>query len=257
MELLIEPSSWAIIIAVGFFAGFIDAVAGGGGLLSIPALLSLGVPPHIALGTNKLAASFGSSMAALTYYRQHLFNPKFWYHATIATFIGAIVGTFAVYLINTQWLEKLLPILIIAIAFYTLFNPNAMGCKNCSPPTKAPKQSKQWLQGFPLGFYDGFAGPGVGAFWTISSTSLHKLPILHSCGLARAMTLISNLTSLVVFIILGQVNIMIGLSMGLCMMLGSFVGARTAIKFGIPFIKPLFITVVVVMAANLAWGAWA
>lgn len=70
------------------------------------------------------------------------------------------------------------------------------------------------------------------------------------------MTLVSNLTSLVVFIILGQVNIMIGLSMGICMMIGSFVGARTAIKFGIPFIKPLFITVVVLMAANLAWSAW-
>ncbi|QYJ87426.1 TSUP family transporter [Shewanella mesophila] len=257
MELLLEPSSWAILAATGFIAGFIDAVAGGGGLLSIPALLTIGIPPHTALGTNKLAASFGSSMAAFTYYRKQFFTPRFWYHASIATFIGAVFGTVVVYLIDNQWLEKLLPIIIIFIAIYTLVKPNAMGDSAYIAPTTTPSKKKQWCQGLPLGFYDGFAGPAVGAFWTISSASQYKLPVLNSCGLARAMTLISNLTSLVVFLALGQVNIVIGLSMGLCMMLGSFIGARTAIKFGVPFIRPLFISIVILIAINLAWSAWA
>jgi hypothetical protein len=245
------------LAATGFIAGFIDAVAGGGGLLSIPALLTIGIPPHTALGTNKLAASFGSSMAAFTYYRKQFFTPSFWYHASIATFIGATIGTIVVYLIDNQWLEKLLPIIIIIIAIYTLVKPNSMDGASNTAPTKAPSKKKQWCQGLPLGFYDGFAGPAVGAFWTISSISQYKLPVLNSCGLARAMTLISNLTSLVVFLALGQVNIVIGLSMGLCMMLGSFIGARTAIKFGVPFIRPLFITIVILIAINLAWSAWA
>lgn len=257
MELLLEPSSWAILAATGFIAGFIDAVAGGGGLLSIPALLTIGIPPHTALGTNKLAASFGSSMAAFTYYRKQFFTPKFWYHASIATFIGAVFGTIVVYLIDNQWLEKLLPIIIILIAIYTLVKPNSMGDASYIPPTQTPSKAKQWCQGLPLGFYDGFAGPAVGAFWTISSVSQYKLPVLNSCGLARSMTLISNLTSLVVFLALGQVNIIVGLSMGLCMMIGSFIGARTAIKFGVPFIRPLFITIVILIAINLAWSAWA
>ncbi|MCG9696247.1 TSUP family transporter [Shewanella sp. Isolate11] len=257
MELLLEPSSWAILVATGFLAGFIDAVVGGGGLLSIPALLTIGIPPHLALGTNKLAASFGSSMAAFTYYRKHYFTPQFWYHAAIATFIGAVIGTFVVYLIDSQWLEKLLPIIIIVIAIYTLLKPGSMGKATYSAPSKSPSKFKQWRQGLPLGFYDGFAGPAVGAFWTISSVSQYKLPVLESCGLARAMTFISNLTSLLVFLALGQVNIMIGLAMGICMMLGSFVGARTAIKFGVPFIRPLFITIVILIAVNLAWSAWA
>lgn len=77
MELLLEPSNWALLAAIGLVAGFIDAVVGGGGLLSIPALLTLGIPPHTALGTNKFAASFGSSMAAWTFYRQHFSNPPF------------------------------------------------------------------------------------------------------------------------------------------------------------------------------------
>lgn len=256
MDLLLEPSSWVILAIVGLLAGFIDAVVGGGGLLSIPALLTLGIPPHMALGTNKLAASFGSSMAAWTYYRQHFFTPSFWYHAFIATFIGAVIGSSAVYLINTHWLEKLLPLVIIAAALYTLFSPNAMGCERAKAPQTRASRRTQWLQALPLGLYDGFAGPGIGAFWTISSTKLYQLPLLYSCGLARAMTFISNLTSLSIFLYLQQVHLQVGISMGLCMMLGSFIGARCAIKFGMPFIKPIFMTIVLLIAVNLAWSAW-
>lgn len=256
MDLLLEPSSWAILALIGFIAGFIDAVAGGGGLLSIPALLTMGIPPHMALGTNKLAACFGSSMAAFTYYKKKLFSPSLWYHSFIATFIGAVLGTFIVYLIDNQWLQKWLPIMIIAIAIYTLFQPNAMGCQNAAPPERPKSKFRQWLQGLPLGFYDGFAGPGIGAFWTVSSTGWHQLPLLYSCGLARAMTFTSNFTSLVIFLILGKVHLIVGLSMGACMMLGSYLGAHSAIKFGLPFIRPIFITIILLIAAQLAWSAW-
>lgn len=256
MELLLEPSHWALLAVIGLIAGFIDAVVGGGGLLSIPALLTLGIAPHTVLGTNKLAASFGSFMAAWTYYRKHLFKPSFWYMAFIATFIGAVLGSFLVYLVNTQWLEKVLPLLIIGIAIYSLVSPNAMSDVNCQVPTSKPPAKQQWLQGLALGTYDGFAGPGIGAFWTVTSGSLYKLPLLHSCGLARAMTFTSNLTALTIFGWLGQVQWQIGLWMGLCMMLGSFIGARCAIKFGMPFIRPLFILIVLMIAANLAWSAW-
>ncbi|MBW8182275.1 sulfite exporter TauE/SafE family protein [Shewanella nanhaiensis] len=256
MELLLEPSTWAILAGIGLIAGFIDAVAGGGGLLSIPALLTLGISPHLALGTNKLAACFGSSMAAFTYYRQNLFSPTLWYQTFIATFLGAVSGTFLVYYIDKEWLEKGLPLIIIAIAIYTLVKPNAMGCKDYLPLNKSASILKQWLLAFPLGFYDGFAGPGTGAFWTISSTNYYRQPLLYSCGLARAMTFVSNLTSLAIFFALGQVNLILGLSMGLCMMLGSFIGARSAIKFGVQFIRPVFIIIVLLIAVKLAWSAW-
>ncbi len=256
MELLLDPNHWALLAVVGLIAGFIDAVVGGGGLLSIPALLSLGIPPHTVLGTNKFAASFGSSMAAWTYYRQHLLNPTFWYMAFVATFIGAILGSVLVYLLNAQWLEKALPLLIIGIAIYTLVSPSAISDIDCQAPTQPPSKWKQSLQGLLLGTYDGFAGPGIGAFWTLSAGSLYQLPLLHSCALAKAMTFTSNLTALAIFGFLGQVHWQIGLWMGLCMMLGSFLGARTAIKFGMPFIRPLFIFIVLSIAANLAWSAW-
>lgn len=256
MELLLEPSNWALLAVIGLIAGFIDAVVGGGGLLSIPALLTLGIAPHTVLGTNKLAASFGSSMAAWTYYRQHLFKPAFWYIAFIATFVGAALGSLLVYLLDTQWLEKILPLLIIGIAVYSLVSPNAISDTDCQALIQPPPRQKQGLQGLILGAYDGFAGPGIGAFWTVSAGTLYKLPLLHSCGLARAMTFTSNLTALGIFAWLGQVQWQIGLWMGLCMMLGSFIGARCAIKLGLPFIRPLFVLIVLAIAANLVWSAW-
>ncbi|MGI2260847.1 sulfite exporter TauE/SafE family protein [Shewanella sp. GXUN23E] len=256
MELLSDPSSLAILAAVGFIAGFIDAVVGGGGLLSIPALLTLGLPPHLTLGTNKLASSFSSCMSAWTYYRKQFITPSFWLHAGIACMLGAIIGTVTVSVVDNRILEKVLPLIIIIIAIYTALNPKAMGCDKRQPPARPPRRLTQWLHGLPLGCYDGFAGPGIGAFWTVTASRLYQLPVLHSIGLARAMTFISNVTSLTIFFTLGLVDIPLGLALGGCMMLGAFIGARVAIRFGLPFIRPLFIIIVITIAANLAWRAW-
>ncbi|MDO6617800.1 TSUP family transporter [Shewanella sp. 6_MG-2023] len=256
MEFLLDPSHWVILAIIGVVAGFIDAVVGGGGLLSIPALLTMGVPPHLALGTNKLAACFGSITAGYTYYKQQLIKPSFWWAAFLTTFIGAIIGSFLVYFIDAAWLEKILPLIIIGIAIYTLISPKAMGETIINQPTGLPSQNKQIVQGMSLGAYDGFAGPGIGAFWTVSSIRLHKLPLLNSCALARLMTSVSNVTALVIFALLGEVDWILGLWIGVCMMAGSFIGAKSAIRFGIPFIKPLFIITVLSIAAHLAWTAW-
>ncbi|MGL5392115.1 MAG: sulfite exporter TauE/SafE family protein, partial [Shewanella sp.] len=151
MELLLEPNNWALLAGIGIIAGFIDAVVGGGGLLSIPALLTLGIAPHTALGTNKLAASFGSSMAAWTYYRQQFFKPRFWYMAFIATMVGAMLGSVLVYLVDSHWLEKTLPLLIILVAIYSLVSPNAILDTECHAPKDAPAKHKQGIQGLMLG----------------------------------------------------------------------------------------------------------
>ena len=111
-ELALDPSVLIILCAVAFSAGFIDAIAGGGGLLTVPALLTAGLPPHMVLGTNKLAATFGSFTASLTYYRKQLFNPRFWRYSLIFTAIGAVLGTVVVDMISKDTLEKVLPLLI-------------------------------------------------------------------------------------------------------------------------------------------------
>jgi uncharacterized membrane protein YfcA len=252
----IEPSMLVILAIVAFAAGFIDAVAGGGGMLTVPALLSLGLPPHIALGTNKLAATFASSTAAFTYYRKRLFKPECWRRAFVATLVGATLGTLVVDMISTEWLEKVLPLVILAAALYTVFHRPPQG-ENSKVNVGCPKfNRKQYLQGLSLGFYDGVAGPGTGAFWTVSSMALYRLNILLASGLSKAMNFTSNFTSLITFAVLGHINWVLGLTMGVCLMAGAYIGAHSAIRFGAKFIRPIFVTVVSILAIKLAYDAW-
>ncbi|MFI3245923.1 MAG: TSUP family transporter [Ferrimonas sp.] len=256
MELILPVDVIVALAVVAFIAGFVDAIAGGGGLLTIPALLTTGLPAHLVLGTNKLAATFGSATAGWTFYRKRLFDPAFWKKSIIGTGIGAAVGALAVNVVSVDWLEKLLPLLIITIAIYTLCNrtPDA---SNQQLPEITPKlQRTQWLQGLSIGFYDGFAGPGTGAFWTASNMMLYKMNILLCSGLARCMNFVSNATSLGFFIALGHVNFTLGIIMGSAIMAGAWLGAHSAIRFGGRFVRPVFITMVMALAAKLAWGAW-
>ncbi|MCF7354546.1 TSUP family transporter [Vibrio sp. CK2-1] len=255
MEML-DPTMLIILGLVAFAAGFIDAVAGGGGMLTVPALLSIGLPPHLALGTNKLSATFASSTAAFTYYKKRLFTPEFWYRSFIATLIGAISGTLVVNVISTDWLEKLLPLIILATAIYTIFHKSPKENHSDMPDFDAKTHKKQIIQGLTLGFYDGAIGPGTGAFWTVSNMVLYRMNILLSSGVAKAMNFTSNFTSLITFAILGHINWALGLTMGLCLMAGAYVGAHSAIRFGAAFIRPVFVTVVSVMAIKLAYEAW-
>ncbi|WP_448554672.1 sulfite exporter TauE/SafE family protein [Thalassotalea montiporae] len=256
MDPVLDISMWVIICAVGFIAGFIDAIAGGGGMLTVPTLLASGLPPHVALGTNKLASSFGTLTASFTFYRKKLFNPSFWRYALTFTAIGAVGGTLVVSHISTEWLERGLPILIMATAIYTLIAKNVCNDQMGLPKSSKQVQRKQMCQGTLLGFYDGVAGPGTGAFWMASSSALYKMNLLFSSGLSRSCNFVSNICSLATFVYLGHVNVLLGISMGLFLMLGAWVGAHSAIRFGSRFIRPVFIFVVCIISLNLAWQAW-
>ena len=241
-ELALDPTTWAILCGVALLAGFIDAIAGGGGLLTVPALLTAGLPPHLTLGTNKLAASFGSLTASITYYKKQLFNPRFWFASIIATAIGALLGTLIVDHLSIEFLNKLLPIIIILVACYSLFGNLSTTQSDDLPKLTRTIKVKQWLQGLSLGFFDGLAGPGTGTFWTASNGMLYKMSLLLNCGLARSMNFVSNFISLITFVALGHVNFLLGITMGFFIMLGAWFGAHSAIRFGSKFIRPVFNT---------------
>lgn len=252
---LISYELWLLLSAAALVAGFIDAIAGGGGLLTIPALLTAGLPPHLSLGTNKLAATFGSFTASLTFYKKRLFYPEHWLVCMIWTAVGAIFGTLAVNYVDASTLEKGLPVLILVTAIYSFFTP-MKGCATPSKDIQGACNTVKSVQGLTIGFYDGFAGPGTGAFWTLSTLKLHKLDLLLSSGVARTMNFISNGMSLLIFIYLGQIQWLIGLSMGVCIMIGAYIGAHSAIRFGSRFIRPVFIFMVSAMAIKLCYEAW-
>lgn len=253
-ELLLDPSVLALLALVAFTAGFIDAIAGGGGLLTLPALMMAGLPPHLVLGTNKLCATFGSGTAAITFYRRKLFSPALWRRALIGTFVGAVIGATIAHSMPEQWLNQMLPVVVFACGVYLLFSRTPK-----SPAAFDPsqiKQRRQWPQSLSLGFYDGVAGPGTGAFWTVSSLLLYPLDLVRASGVARSMNFVSNGTALGVFIVFGQVAWVLGLLMGVALMIGAYLGARTAIAGGAKFIRPVFILVVLALTARLVWQNW-
>lgn len=252
-ELTVEPLTLLILAAVAFVAGFIDAIAGGGGLLTTPALLTAGMPPHLVLGTNKLSSTFGSATAGFTYYRRKLFHPAQWRLAIVGTLSGALIGAVIAHYMPAEWLNKMLPVIVFACGVYLLFG----GTPKAPLDADAPIRKKwQFPQGFSLGFYDGVAGPGTGAFWTVSTLLLYPIDLVRASGVARSMNFVSNIAALTVFVISGQVDYIVGLAMGVSVMIGAFFGARTAISGGSKFIRPVFITVVLALTVRLAWQHW-
>ncbi len=253
LSLVADPHILLILVAVAFIAGFIDAIAGGGGLLTIPALLMAGLPPHLVLGTNKLCATFGSAAASFAFYRKGFFNPSQWRRGLFATAIGAILGALLAQKLPAQWLNQMLPVVVFACAVYLLFGRTPTVNEDSNPVIKT---RRQWPQGLSLGFYDGVAGPGTGAFWTVSTLLLYPLDILRASGVARSMNFVSNAAALSMFIISGNVAWTLGIGMGAALMLGAVVGARVAIGGGNRLIRPIFILVVMALAARLAWQHW-
>lgn len=252
-ELTVEPLTLLILIGVAFLAGFIDAIAGGGGLLTMPALLTAGMPPHLVLGTNKLSSTFGSATATLTYYRRKLFHPAQWGLAIGGTLIGALLGAIVAHYLPAEWLNKMLPVMVFACGLYLLFGGTPKAPADADAPIR---KTWQLPQGLSLGFYDGVAGPGTGAFWTVSTLLLYPVDLVRASGVARSMNFVSNAAALSVFVFSGQVDWIVGLAMGLSVMGGAFFGARTAISGGSKFIRPVFITVVLALTVRLAWQHW-
>ncbi|SDI24055.1 hypothetical protein SAMN05216588_113114 [Pseudomonas flavescens] len=253
LDMAVDPSTLLLLVLVAFIAGFIDAIAGGGGLLTIPALLSTGMPPHLVLGTNKLCATFGSGAAGYTFYRRKRFSPDKWRNAIIGTTIGAIGGAVLVHWMPAEWLNQMLPVVVFACGLYLLFGKMPSAPLDADVPIA---RKRQWPQSLALGFYDGVAGPGTGAFWTVSTLLLYPLDLVRASGVARSMNFISNACALVVFIAMGQVAWILGLCMGGALMGGAFIGARTAIGGGSKFIRPVFILVVLGLTARLVWQHW-
>jgi uncharacterized membrane protein YfcA len=252
-ELTVEPTTLVVLALVAFVAGFIDAIAGGGGLLTTPALLTAGLPPHLVLGTNKLSSTFGSATASFTFYRRKLFHPRQWTRALIGTAVGALIGAVVAHYLPAELLNQMLPVIVFGCGLYLLFGGTPKAPLDSDAPIKTKWQS---AQGFGLGFYDGVAGPGTGAFWTVSTLLMYPVDLVKASGVARSMNFVSNAAALTIFAINCSVDWAIGLCMGSALMVGAFLGARTAIQGGAKFIRPVFITVVLGLTVRLAWQHW-
>ncbi|MGE5457094.1 MAG: TSUP family transporter [Methanococcaceae archaeon] len=240
-----------ILFFTGLIAGLVDAIAGGGGLITIPVFLSLGFPPHLALGTNKFQASFGSFTASAYYLKKGdiLLKNAAW--GIFFTLIGSACGTYFVQQISGDLLKNIIPFLLVGIIIYSLLTPR-LG--EIDKHSHMPQLFFYFLFGITLGFYDGFFGPGVGSFWAIAFVILLGYNLTKATGYTKIMNFTSNIVSLVIFIIGGHVVFTAGLVMAVGQILGSRIGAGLVIKKGAKFIRPIFITMVILTTLKLLYS---
>lgn len=244
---------YPLLFATGFAAGFVDAIAGGGGLITVPVLLSLGYPPQAALATNKLQATFGSGSAAWHYARAGLVGWRECRWGAGVTFLAAVVGTLAVQRMQPDLLRRVIPVLLLVIALYLLVRPRVGLVER--PPRMSPTLFAL-LAGLGLGFYDGFFGPGTGTFWALAGVTWMGFSLTRATAYTKVMNFASNLASLLVFLVGGQVHYAAGLVMGLGQWSGAWAGSRLVVRNGARFIRPIFIAVVLALTARLLWSAF-
>ncbi|RNF34752.1 TSUP family transporter [Paracoccus methylarcula] len=205
-----------VLLAAGFVAGFVDAIAGGGGLITVPALMLAGVPPAQALATNKVQGVFGSATAAISYARRGLVDPRTQWRAALIAGLGGIAGAALVTYLPTDGLRLGLPVILI-------------------------------------GFYDGLVGPGAGSFYMIAFVTLAGYGVLKATAHTKLLNLFSNLGGLLSFALIGQPLWLLGIMMGIAQIAGAALGARLAARIGARLIKPLLVLTSGALALRLIW----
>lgn len=246
------------LCAFAFLAGFIDAVAGGGGLVQVPALFVLmpSVPAATLLGTNKFASIWGTLFAAWQYARQ---VPLAW-RATLPACAAAVVfgflGARTVALLPGDFLRPLILVLLLAVLAYTLWKKD-FGALHAPRLTHRAQFWLGLVTGAGIGFYDGFFGPGTGSFLIIAFVGLFGFSFLVASASAKVVNVVTNFAALLYFLTHGHVLYAAAVPMAVCNVAGSFVGTRLALKLGSRFVRAVFVIVVSALIVRYGYDLWA
>ncbi|TCU12950.1 hypothetical protein EV132_114151 [Rhizobium sullae] len=244
----IAPHLLLLLCLAGFFAGFVDAIAGGGGLITVPVMLIAGIPPLQALGTNKVQSVFGAASATIAYARKGHVNLREQLPMAMMAAMGGALGAALATIVPGDVLRAIMPVLLIAIALYFAFKPNL----NDLDKHRRITPFAFGMTFVPLiGFYDGVFGPGTGSFFMLSFVTLAGFGMLKATAHTKLLNLGSNIGALIVFASFGATLWTIGLMMGVCQFLGAQVGSRLAMRTGARLIKPLLVTVCIAFTIKL------
>ncbi len=241
---------YPLLFATGLAAGLVDSIAGGGGLISRPMLLTLGLPVPAALGTNKFQSMCGTFSASRHYVSQGLIDFRACRVGLIATFVGALIGVLTVQRIDSQVLARLIPWLLALIFMYTVFRPKV---GEQDHPPRMRNTTFYVVFGLTMGFYDGFFGPGAGLFWTISLIVVQGQNFAKATGYTKVMNLVSNIVSVAIFAYAGLIHYGAGIATGVGQVIGARLGSGLVLKKGAGFIRPIFLIVVGLMLLRLLW----
>lgn len=237
------PERLFLLLLLIFFAGFVDAVAGGGGLISLPAYLFAGLPVHMAYGTNKMASSFGAVIAVRQFAKNGHIRLRPALIAGACAAVGGLLGARLVLLLSAETVQIMLMLCLPAAAVFMLTQKRLGGDENhfVEPQKELVRCA---VIGFAVGLYDGIFGPGAGTFLIIGFTALLGYSMVTATANAKVVNLASNLGALIAYMLGGKVLYTVGIPCMLCAALGSYLGSKMAIKKGSRFIRPMMICVI-------------
>ncbi len=246
------PEILLLLFSAAVLGGTIDAIAGGGGAITLPMLMSVGLSPAQALATNKLQGSMGSLSATLHFARMGHIRFRENLPAIVCAAIGGTLGSITVQQIDPSFLKKVIPFLLIAIALWFMFSPK-MG------EEKVHHRLNMWgfalTAGFGIGFYDGFFGPGTGTFYAIAYVMILGYHLVEATAHTKLLNFCANFSALIMFVIGGNVVWIAGLTMAVGQFIGGQIGARLVIKNGAKFIRPVVVVIAIGLAARLLYTA--
>ncbi len=245
MELAVE--SLALLIALAFVAGMIDAIAGGGGLLTVPALLAVGISPAAAIGTSKLQSTFGVATAVITFARKGCIDLRRFSGPAIAAFLGSAAGAFVLTRIDPAVLSGLIPVLLVAMAIYYALK------RDLGDEDRHSRARPILLLAIAaaIGFYDGFFGPGAGSFYTTALIAVFGLGTINAIAHTKLLNFCSNAAGLMVFLAAGEILFLVGFSMAIASVAGAYLGAHSTMRFGTKAVRPLLIIMCLALTAKL------
>ncbi|MGC1308162.1 MAG: TSUP family transporter [Phormidesmis sp.] len=259
-----------LIFAVGLSAGFVDAIAGGGGLIMLPGLLFTGLPVSSAIATNKLCGTFGALTSSLKFAQSKQIDRRACALMGLPVIFGSYLGSRSIDRLPSTWAEPIVIALMVAITLFVVFKPS-FGIAQASPQQTSPQQASPQqasfqqtspkpspkrtvssvLAGGAIGFHDGFFGPGTGVFLVFALLSLWPIDFLRATGTTKILNFLANFTALIAFAFGGNIDYSKGVCGAAGVIIGSFLGATFATKKGAKLIKPIFITVTTALVIKL------
>jgi uncharacterized protein len=244
---------YLIILPFVFLGGLIDAIAGGGGLITVPAYLAAGLPPHFALANNKFSSCSGTIFATARYFRHGMIDVPVAITSAVLALLGSYLGTRTVLLLDPHFLHYLLIVLIPIITIFTLLNRN-MGTHNTSGSLSL--QRKLFLgalAGLSIGFYDGFFGPGTGTFLILFFTLLLQYDFVVANGNTKVVNLASNIAATVTFLVAHKIIFLLAIPAGLCGIAGNLAGSKMVVRKGSKIIRPIFIIALILLLGKIIY----